>query len=111
MPIPTKNLLTRYNQSECIAQGVSAVTGIPLSVGNVQRREFTETQTRKSPLQRWDNVDGAFVASDASAFAGRHVLLIDDVLTTGATLTACADTLEGVEGIRISVLTLAVAES
>lgn len=108
---PDKQRRRGYNQSECIAQGVSAVTGIPLSVGNVQRREFTETQTRKSPLQRWDNVDGAFVASDASAFAGRHVLLIDDVLTTGATLTACADTLEGVEGIRISVLTLAVAES
>ena len=111
MPLhPDKERRRGYNQSMCLAQGVSDVTGIPVSVGNVQRRKFTETQTRKSSHQRWSNVDGAFVAVDAAAFAGRHVLLLDDVLTTGATLTACADALVGVEGVRFSVLTLAVAE-
>ena len=107
---PDKERRRGYNQSMCLAQGVSDVTGIPVSVGNVQRWKFTETQTRKSSYQRWGNVDGAFVAVDAAAFAGQHVLLLDDVLTTGATLTACADALAGVEGVRFSVLTLAVAE-
>ena len=107
---PDKQRLRGYNQSACIAQGVSAVTGIPVSVGNVRRRKFTETQTRKSAHQRWDNVDGVFEAVDAAAFAGQHVLLLDDVLTTGATLTACADALAGVEGVRFSVLALAVVE-
>ena len=107
---PDKQRLRGYNQSACIAQGVSAVTGIPVSVGNVRRRKFTETQTRKSAHQRWDNVDGGFEAVDAAAFAGQHVLLLDDVLTTGATLTACADALAGVEGVRFSVLALAVVE-
>ena len=107
---PDKERRRGYNQSACIAQGVSAVTGIPVSVGNVRRLKFTETQTRKSAHQRWDNVDGVFEAVDAAAFAGQHVLLLDDVLTTGATLTACADALAGVEGVRFSVLALAVAE-
>lgn len=107
---PDKQRLRGYNQSARIAQGVSAVTGIPVSVGNVRRLKFTETQTRKSAHQRWDNVDGVFEAVDAAAFVGQHVLLLDDVLTTGATLTACADALAGVEGVRFSVLALAVVE-
>ena len=69
------------------------------------------TQTRKSSYERWENVDGIFCLRRADAFAGKHVLIIDDVLTTGATTTACADALKEVEGVRISVLTLAVAAS
>ena len=112
LPVPLHPAKVRrrgYNQSECIARGVSAVTGIPVDCVSVVRTKGTESQTRQLPFLRWDNVEGIFTLRDASAFRNRHVLIIDDVLTTGATTTACADALEGVEGLRVSVLTLAVA--
>ena len=108
---PRKRKMRGYNQSECIARGVSAVTGIPMDTASVARMRHTETQTRKSSYERWENVDGIFCLRRADAFARKHVLIIDDVLTTGATTTACADALKEVEGVRISVLTLAVATS
>ena len=108
---PRKQKMRGYNQSECIARGVSAVTGIPVDTASVARMRHTETQTRKSSYERWENVDGIFCLRRADAFARKHVLIIDDVLTTGATTTACADALKEVEGVRISVLTLAVAAS
>ena len=94
-----------------VTRGISAVTGIPVDTASVARMKHTETQTRKSSYERWENVDGIFCLRRADAFAGKHVLIIDDVLTTGATTTACADALKEVEGVRISVLTLAVAAS
>ena len=108
---PRKQKMRGYNQSECIARGVSAVTGIPVDTASVARMRHTVTQTRKSSYERWENVDGIFCLRRADAFARKHVLIIDDVLTTGATTTACADALKEVEGVRISVLTLAVAAS
>lgn len=106
---PRKQQMRRYNQSECIAQGIAAVTGIPLDVSSVVRKKHTETQTRKSAYERWENVDGIFHLLHPERFVGKHILLVDDVLTTGATTTACADAFRDVAGIRISVLTLAVA--
>ena len=108
---PRKQKLRGYNQSECIARGVSDVTGIPLDVSSISRKKHTETQTRKSAYERWENVDGIFCLRRPERFAGKHILIVDDVLTTGATTTACADALKEVEGIRISVLTLAMADS
>jgi predicted amidophosphoribosyltransferase len=67
---------------------------------------FRESQTHLSRHERQENVDGIFVAADVETLRGRHILLIDDVCTTGATLTACAKALAPIEGIRISVLTL-----
>lgn len=111
VPLHVRKLRKRgYNQSECIARGISAVTGIPIDVASVVRVKHTETQTRKSSYERWENVDGIFCLNAADAFAGKHILIVDDVLTTGATTTACADAFEGVEGLRVSVLTLAVAD-
>ena len=108
---PRKQKVRGYNQSECIARGVSSVTGISMDTASVVRTRHTETQTRKSSYERWENVDGIFCLRRADAFVGKHVLIIDDVLTTGATITACADALRKVDGVRISVLTLAVADS
>ena len=113
VPVPLhrrKQRMRGYNQSEYIARGISAVTGIPVETGAVARVKDTDTQTRKSVYERWENVRDIFRVSAPGLFAGKHLLLVDDVLTTGATLTACADAFSGVEGVRISILALAVAE-
>lgn len=113
IPVPLhrkKQRLRGYNQSEWIARGIASVTGIPLYTECMIREKNTETQTRKSTFERWENVEGIFRLCDTVHFEGKHVLLVDDVLTTGATTVACASAFAGVDGIRISVLTLAVAE-
>ena len=113
IPVPLhkqKQRMRGYNQSEWIARGISIVTGIPINTEAVIRRKNTETQTRKSVLGRWENVEGVFERHSAESLVGKHILIIDDVLTTGATTVACASCLMEIEGIRISVLTLAVAE-
>ena len=113
IPVPLhrkKQKLRGYNQSEWIARGIASVTGIPLCAECMIREKNTETQTRKSTFERWANVEGIFRLCDTVHFEGKHVLLVDDVLTTGATTVACASAFARVSGIRISVLTLAVAE-
>ncbi|MDR1003599.1 MAG: ComF family protein [Prevotellaceae bacterium] len=97
-----------YNQSEWIARGVSEVTSIPIDTDSLVRSRYTETQTHRSVAQRWDNVDGIFALRCPERFAGKHLLLLDDVMTTGSTLTACADALRGVADVRISIVTLAI---
>lgn len=113
VPVPLhkkKQKLRGYNQSEWLARGVSAITAIPVCTSGLVRKKNTETQTHKSVLQRWENVNGIFHVTSPENFIGKHILIIDDVLTTGATTVACASALATVESVRISVLTLAVAE-
>lgn len=99
-----------YNQSELLAKGISMCTHIPLCTDAVCRVRHNESQTHKSGFERWKNVEQLFRATDKTALLRHtHVLLVDDVLTTGATLISCADALKEVEGIRISVVTLAWA--
>lgn len=110
VPLHPSRLRERgYNQSEYLAKGISEVTGIPVDVASIQRCVYTHSQTKKSVYERWENVNGIFSVADKTVFSGRHVLIVDDVLTTGATITACADVLSDVEDVRFSVLTLAVA--
>ena len=108
---PRKQRSRGYNQSQWLARGLSAVTGIPVDGKSVTRDKDTDTQTHKSVMERQDNVAGIFSLHAPEAFKGKHVLIVDDVFTTGATVTACADALDGVEGVQVSVLTLAVAGS
>lgn len=113
VPVPLhkrKQRIRGYNQSEWIARGISAVTGIRVDTEVIVRRKHTETQTRKSTFERWENVDGIFELHHAESLKGKHLLVVDDVLTTGAATVACASGLVEIEGVRISVLTLAVAE-
>lgn len=107
VPLTNKRLRQRgYNQSEMLAQGISDITHLPVVPKALKRQVFRESQTHLSRHERQENVDGIFVAADAKTLKGRHVLLIDDVCTTGATLMSCAQALAPIEGIRISVLTL-----
>lgn len=113
VPVPLhkkKQQLRGYNQSEWIAKGISGVTGIPVEMGSVIRKKYTEPQTHKSTFDRWKNVDGIFELRHPESFSGKHVLILDDVLTTGSTIAACASCLMQVQGIQISMLTLAIAE-
>ena len=89
---PLKKQRRGYNQSECFARGLSKVLGIPYRELLV-RRKFTSTQTNKSRLERLENVDDVFALNQGQVTQGLRILLVDDILTTGATLCACAQTL------------------
>jgi ComF family protein len=89
---PLKKQRRGYNQSECFARGLSKALGVPYRELLV-RRKFTTTQTNKSRLERLENVDDVFALNDGQVTQGLRILLVDDILTTGATLCACAQTL------------------
>jgi len=110
IPLHKKKLKQRgYNQSEWFAAGIAEQSKIALSTGNLVREEETSTQTRKKKYQRWENVEGIFTLKDKEALKGKHVLLIDDVITTGATIEAAWLALKDVEEIKISVAAIAFA--
>ena len=113
IPIPLhkkKEKKRGYNQSEWIAKGLSAGMQIPYNTNLLIRSEFTETQTKKSRFHRWQNVKEVFQLTDLNALKNKHVLVCDDVLTTGATLEAAIQKLSVVPDIKISVVTLAAAQ-
>lgn len=98
-----------YNQSMMIARGIAEVIDVPVSDIYLIRSVNTTTQTHKTKTERWENVKDIFVVQHAEQLEGKYVLLIDDVLTTGATLEACALKLSTVPGITISCATAACA--
>ena len=106
---PKREKQRGYNQSMMIAQGVSEVTGIPVGAKFLTRIVNTSTQTHKTKEERWENVKDIFELRHTEHLEGKYVLLIDDVLTTGATLEACALKLATVPGITISCATAACA--
>ena len=111
VPLHSGRLKTRgYNQSEEIANGISEITGIPVSTGNLYRGIESESQTSRNVFNRWLNVRHIFLLRDPSFFEGKHILLIDDVLTSGATLVSCAETIERRTFCKISVLTLGATQ-
>ncbi|MCC8146890.1 MAG: ComF family protein, partial [Bacteroidales bacterium] len=112
IPVPLhwqKKRKRGYNQTEIIARTISEITGIQLNAQLLYRVKANPTQTKKGIYDRWKNTSGIFSIKDKKLLDNKHVLLIDDVLTTGATLEACAQALLQCEGIRISILTLAIA--
>lgn len=111
LPLSQKKKEQRgYNQCDYIAQGISKVTGIPIDNSSVIRHIANETQTHKHREERWKNVENIFSTTNAEALNGKHILLVDDVLTTGATLTSCARAiLNDAADAKISIFTLACA--
>jgi ComF family protein len=113
IPIPLhkkKEKKRGYNQSEWIAKGLSEGMKIPYNTNLLIRTEFTETQTKKNRFHRWQNVKEVFQLTDINALHRKHVLICDDVLTTGATLEAAIQKLAVTPNIKISVVTLATAQ-
>ncbi len=106
---PRKQHQRGYNQSALFARGLSESMGIPCLPDGLKRREYTDTQTKKSRLERFENVEKAFVIPHPEKLKGQHVLLADDVITTGATLEACALKILEVEGVKVSMATIAIA--
>jgi len=106
---PDKEFRRGYNQAEVICNGIHAATGIPVMTKNVIRQRPTETQTRKHRAERWQNVDGSFSIQDPETLKGKNILLVDDVITTGATLEACGRLILKVPGSSISLAALAHA--
>ena len=106
---PSKEKKRGYNQSWWIASGIARQMQKELSADNLKRVTATETQTRKSRFERWQNVEGIFELSHPEVFSGKHILLVDDVVTTGSTLEACAQTILSKTDARVSIATLATA--
>lgn len=114
VPVPLAKKRQRqrgYNQSEEIAQGVSEITGLPIYKKVVKRISFKGSQTNKGRWDRQENVERVFDLIDAEAVSNKHLLLIDDVVTTGATCIACAKVLCQSANVRISILSLGFAKS
>lgn len=106
---PKREKKRGYNQSLMIAQGIAEVTGIAIGNDFLVRTVNTATQTRKTKEERYQNVKDIFQLQHGELLEGKHILLIDDVLTTGATLESCAHQFENIPGITISIATAACA--
>jgi ComF family protein len=110
IPLHRKKLKSRgFNQSEWFAKGLSEGLGKEIESTKLQRVIDTKTQTRKKKYERWENVEGIFELNEPETFYGKHVLLVDDVITTGATIEAAWMALKKVEGLKLSVASIAFA--
>lgn len=108
---PARERKRGYNQSMLLAEGIASQLNIPVLDKVISRPHHTETQTSKGRIERWKNIEGKFMLYDPSAIAGRHVLLVDDVITTGATLESCGAELLTAPRATLSIATLCVAYS
>jgi len=111
VPLHRSRLLKRgYNQSSKFAEGLSSSLKIPWDESITIRRGKTATQTKKSRVQRWENVKDVFTVSQSAAISGKRILLVDDVITTGATLEACGQHLIAAGCAQLSVAVIAEAQ-
>lgn len=107
---PAKKRIRGYNQSEMIGIGLSEILEKEMRTDILIRHIYTETQTKKTPEERRKNVNSAFKVIKAEPITCKHILLVDDVVTTGSTLVACADELLKIKGVTVSVVAVAFAD-
>jgi len=111
VPLHPSRLRKRgYNQSEFIAEGLSEKTGVPVNSGLLVRSSGSSSQTKRGRYERWKNVEGLFEVTDAEKISGLHLLLVDDVITTGSTMEACVNALHDAAEVKVSVIALAAAQ-
>ena len=106
---PSRQRKRGFNQSDLISAGISGATGLEINTEAIVRTNISSTQTKKSRFERWTNVEGIFSISDPEKLKGFHILLVDDVVTTGSTIEACTIELLKIEGVKVSVIALAFA--
>lgn len=110
VPLHKKKLYKRgYNQSAIISQGLQEFLPAKLRTDILFRKVFTDTQTKKSRYERWENVEDVFGVNNSEELEGKHILLVDDVITTGATIEGCAQVLKNAADVKVSVVSLAYA--
>jgi ComF family protein len=106
---PSKERKRGYNQAKVLCDGIAEVLGLPVLSTVITRPQHTETQTKKGRIERWKNIEGKFHLCEPSLIRHKHLLLVDDVITTGATLEACGNELLTAGNIKLSIATLCVA--
>ena len=104
---PKKEKKRGYNQAMIICEGIASVWQKPVLKNALIRTQFTETQTQQDRIHRWQNMQHVFAVADKNSLQDKHVLLVDDVITTGATLEACGTTILNILNTQLSIATLA----
>ncbi len=114
IPLPLfykKEMKRGFNQSAILCEGIRQVLNIPIVNKAVTRVAYTDSQTRKDRTDRWLNVEKSFAVIDKEAIKGKHILLVDDVITTAATLEACGAQILKTEGTQVSIATLCISKN
>lgn len=106
---PSKERKRGFNQSRVISESISSVSDIEVLSDVLVRTSRTQTQTKRSRYDRWTNIEGRFHVISPDKLKGKHILLVDDVITTGATIESCVQELAGIEDMTVSVAALACA--
>lgn len=106
---PRKRKIRGFNQAEVIAKGLSEILDVSLNISDVYRNTHTASQTRKGRFERWQNVENIFAVNNADQLIGKHLLIVDDVITTGSTMEACINQLTAIHGVKVSIATIACA--
>ncbi|MGB8359747.1 MAG: ComF family protein [Bacteroidales bacterium] len=107
---PARQRKRGYNQSEYIAYGLAEATKVTVKNNIIRRIEQTGTQTKRGRYERWENVKGLFFVPEPQEVSGKHILVVDDVITTGSTMEACVNALHEAGEVKVSIVALAAAQ-